>query len=73
MLYPRVRPYCLQSYPIGRSAPGSSELPGLLLAFSDSVDAVFYLLGSLAVVSFIAAWGMGWVDTRKKAPAKKRA
>ncbi|KAJ0123685.1 hypothetical protein J7T55_012154 [Diaporthe amygdali] len=48
--------------------PGSPELSGLLLAFSDSVNAVFYLLAALAGVSFIAAWGMGWVDTRKKAP-----
>lgn len=46
--------------------PGSPELEGLLLAFSDSVNAVFYLLAALAVVSFTAAWGMGWVDVRKK-------
>lgn len=46
--------------------PGSPELDGLLLAFSDSVNAVFYLLTALAVVSFTAAWGMGWVDIRKK-------
>lgn len=49
--------------------PGSPELDGLLLAFSDSVNAVFYFLAALAVVSFTAAWGMGWVDVRKKAPA----
>lgn len=53
--------------------PGSPELSGLLLAFSDSVNAVFYLLTALAVVSFTAAWGMGWVDIRKKAPAEDRA
>ena len=47
---------------------GSPELPGLLLAFSDSVNAVFYLLTTLAAISFTAAWGMGWVDIRKKAP-----
>lgn len=48
--------------------PGSPELEGLLLAFSDSVNAVFYLLAALAAVSFTAAWGMGWVDIRKKEP-----
>ncbi|KAF9700054.1 hypothetical protein EKO04_001716 [Ascochyta lentis] len=53
--------------------PGSPELYGLLLAFSESVNAVFYLLSALAVVSFSAAWGMGWVDIRKKAPTTDRA
>ncbi|KAI1844483.1 hypothetical protein JX265_010022 [Neoarthrinium moseri] len=46
--------------------PGSPELDGLLLAYSNSVDRVFYLLVALSVVSFVAAWGMGWKDTRKK-------
>ncbi|KAG6354246.1 hypothetical protein INS49_004851 [Diaporthe citri] len=50
--------------------PGSPELDGLLLAFSDSVNAVFYLLTALAVVSFTAAWGTGWVNIRKKAPVE---
>lgn len=53
--------------------PGSPELSGLLLAFSDSVNAVFYLLTALAAVSFTAAWGMGWVDIRKKKLAEDRA
>ncbi|KAH6646197.1 putative MFS multidrug transporter [Truncatella angustata] len=47
--------------------PGSPELEGLLLAYSKSVNAVFYLLVAVAVVCFAAAWGMGWVDIRKKA------
>lgn len=52
--------------------PGSPELYGLLFAYSNSVNAVFYLLAALAVVAFIASWGMGWVDIRKKAPAEVR-
>ena len=52
---------------------GSPELSGLLLAFSDSVNAVFYLLTGLAVVAFASAWGMGWVDIRKKARAGNEA
>ncbi|KAI0811599.1 major facilitator superfamily transporter [Xylaria sp. FL0064] len=47
---------------------GSPELGGLLLAYSKSVNAVFYLLVAVAVVCFTPAWGMGWVDIRKKAP-----
>jgi len=46
--------------------PGSPELQGVLLAFSNSVDKVFYLLMSLSLAGFVAAFGMGWVDTRKK-------
>ncbi|KAI0533762.1 putative MFS multidrug transporter [Xylaria digitata] len=46
--------------------PGSPELAGLLLAYSKSVNGVFYLLTAVAVVCFAASWGMGWVDIRKK-------
>lgn len=44
---------------------GSPELAGVLVAFSNSVDKVFYLLMGLCVAGFIAAFGMGWVDIRK--------
>lgn len=53
--------------------PGSPELEGLLLAFSKSVNAVFYLLAALAVVSSTAAWGMGWVNIRKKTSPENEA
>ncbi|KAI0449644.1 putative MFS multidrug transporter [Xylaria acuta] len=46
--------------------PGSPELDGLLLAYSKSVNGVFYLLLAVAIVCFAAAWGMGWVNIRKK-------
>lgn len=46
--------------------PKSPELPGLLLAFSDAVNAVFYLLAALATLSFVAGWVMGWVNVRKE-------
>ncbi|KAK6217649.1 hypothetical protein LQW54_003371 [Pestalotiopsis sp. IQ-011] len=46
--------------------PGSPELEGMLLAYSKSIGAVFYLLVAVSVVCFAAGWGMGWVDTRKK-------
>jgi hypothetical protein len=45
---------------------GSPELDGLLLAYSNSVDRIFYMLVACSVISFIASWGMGWTDTRKK-------
>lgn len=54
-------------------SPESLELEGLLLAYSKSVSAVFYMLVAVATVCFAAAWGMGWVDIRKKAPDTNRA
>lgn len=46
---------------------GSPELAGVLLAFSNSVDKVFYMLMGLCLAGFVAAFGMGWVDIRKNA------
>lgn len=47
--------------------PGSPELSGVLLAFANSVDKVFYLLIACCLGGLLSALGMGWVDTRKKA------
>ena len=46
---------------------GSPALAGLLQAYANSVDKVFLLLVGLCGAGFIAAFGMGWVDTRRKA------
>ncbi|KAI0123493.1 major facilitator superfamily domain-containing protein [Xylariales sp. AK1849] len=45
---------------------GSPELEGVLLALSNSVNKIFYLLVACSVVGFVAAFGMGWIDVRKK-------
>lgn len=42
------------------------QLPGVLVAYSKSVDDVFYLALGAAIAGFGLAWGMGWVDVRKK-------
>jgi hypothetical protein len=53
---------------------GSPELEGLLLAFSNAINHVFYLCVGCSIVVFLTAWGMGWVDTRrKKTPASTAA
>lgn len=49
---------------------GSPELKGLLLAYTKGISAVFYFLVAVASVCFAAAWGMGWVDIRKKKEAR---
>ncbi|KAI1775073.1 MFS general substrate transporter [Hypoxylon cercidicola] len=42
------------------------DLPNVLIAYSNSLDRVFYLVAGAGVGGFIAAWGMGWRDIRKK-------
>ncbi|KAI0161037.1 major facilitator superfamily domain-containing protein [Hypoxylon sp. FL1284] len=42
------------------------DLPGVLTAYSNSLDRVFYLVVGAGVGGFLAAWGMGWRDIRKK-------
>ena len=46
---------------------GSTALNELLKAYADSINKVFLLLVGLCGVGFIAAFGMGWKDTRKAA------
>ncbi|KAI2641357.1 putative MFS multidrug transporter [Hypomontagnella submonticulosa] len=50
---------------------GSPELDGVILSFSDAFDTVCYFLIACASLSFVAAWGMGWVDLRKKKQPEK--
>jgi hypothetical protein len=42
------------------------DIPGVVMAYAKSVDAVFYLAAAAVASSFFTAWGMGWVDIRKK-------
>ncbi|KAI0118955.1 putative MFS multidrug transporter [Daldinia grandis] len=51
--------------------PDSPELRGVLLAFSKAFDTTAYLLIACASLSFVASWGMGWVDVRKKKQPEK--
>ncbi|KAK6433068.1 hypothetical protein LTR95_010754 [Oleoguttula sp. CCFEE 5521] len=49
-----------------RSILPADQIPGVLKAYSTAVDRVFYLAAGLFSAGFVAAWGMGWVDIRKK-------
>ena len=42
-----------------------SELAGVIMAYSKSVDRVFYLTAVGGCCCFCFAWGMGWKDVRK--------
>ncbi|KAF3764978.1 MFS general substrate transporter [Cryphonectria parasitica EP155] len=47
------------------------QLPGVLKAFSTSLDHTFYLQAGAGVVAWFAAWGMGWKKLQK--PKEKLA
>lgn len=49
-----------------RQIVSSSELEGLLIAYSKSIDRIFYLGAAIAVVAFFLSCFMGWKDIRKK-------
>ncbi|KAJ4346149.1 hypothetical protein N0V95_005652 [Ascochyta clinopodiicola] len=42
------------------------ELDGVLKAYSDSLQNVFYFLVGLAVLATLVSFGMGWKDVRRK-------
>lgn len=50
--------------------PASPELEAILEAYSTSFGHVFYLLAACCVAAFLSAFGMGWVDVRKKAKSE---
>jgi hypothetical protein len=47
-----------------------SELGGILVAYSKSIDRVFYLLAALTAVSFLLGFGLGFKDIREKKEVK---
>ncbi|KAI0003921.1 efflux pump [Xylariaceae sp. FL0662B] len=48
-----------------RGTVAVDDLPGVLVAYSSSINCVFYLVASLAVASILFVWGFGWRDLRK--------
>jgi hypothetical protein len=47
-----------------RSFVSVADMPGVLVAYSNSLDRVFYLVAAAGVVAWLSAWGMGWKDIR---------
>ncbi|KAL1890872.1 hypothetical protein Sste5346_008013 [Sporothrix stenoceras] len=52
-----------------RSVVSPASVPGVILAYANSVDHVFYLAAGLSVASFFCTWGLGWKDIRAKKPS----
>lgn len=48
-----------------RARPRRPPCRGVLLAYTDTVDRVFYMTTGLAALTFALSWGMGWRDIRK--------
>lgn len=49
-----------------RAVVSPADLPGVLTAYAKAVTAPLYLASATAALAFFSAWGMGWVDIRKK-------
>jgi hypothetical protein len=49
-----------------RSVVNLADLPGVILAYADSLDRVFYVAAASSAVAVFVSLGMGWVDIRKK-------
>ncbi|KAH7384634.1 major facilitator superfamily domain-containing protein [Pyrenochaeta sp. MPI-SDFR-AT-0127] len=49
-----------------RSFVSPADLPGVLQAYANSINRVFYLAAALATLCGVFLWGMGWHDLRKK-------
>lgn len=49
-----------------RAGLGREELAGVLTAYANSLNRVFYVVAAFAALSFVFLWGMGWQDLRQK-------
>ncbi|KAK4116025.1 MFS general substrate transporter [Canariomyces notabilis] len=55
-----------------RAIVSSEDLPGVIVAYANSIDRVFYLVAGMAAACGLVLWGMGWKDLRKKDPAEAK-
>lgn len=53
-----------------RAVVTEDQLPGVLNAYSDSLNLVFWIGVASAICIFCLAWGMGWNDIREKKNSK---
>lgn len=54
-----------------RSIVSATDLPGVVLAYSNSINKVFYIGAAGASLAVLVAPGMGWMDIRKKSAGQK--
>ncbi|KAF2259657.1 putative MFS multidrug transporter [Lojkania enalia] len=56
-----------------RGLVSGSDLGGVLVAYADSIDRVFYMAAAMAAACFVFAFGMGWKSLKKKPAAPPKA
>ncbi|KAF1974319.1 putative MFS multidrug transporter [Bimuria novae-zelandiae CBS 107.79] len=56
-----------------RKFVSGSDLDGVLVAYADSIDRVFYMAAAMAAGCFVFAFGMGWKSLKKKPAAPSKA
>jgi hypothetical protein len=49
-----------------RNVVDPKEIAGILNAYSTAINHVFYLVAASSVGVFVTAWGLGWVNIKKK-------
>jgi hypothetical protein len=54
-----------------RAIVSSADLPGVLVAYSKSLDRVFYLCAGASAGVFFASFGMGWKNIKPKKEVAK--
>lgn len=54
-----------------RNVVSGSDLAGVLTAYAESIDRVFYLAAGAGFGCFVFAWGMGWKGLKKKEEVSK--
>ncbi|KAJ5649729.1 uncharacterized protein N7484_003452 [Penicillium longicatenatum] len=55
-----------------RQVVSAQDLPAVLVAYSKSIDQVFYLNTALSCAQFVFAWGVGWRSVKKGKEAKEK-
>lgn len=49
-----------------RNVVEAVDIDGVITAYANSVDQVFYLVVAMVTISGLFIWGIGWQDIRKK-------
>jgi hypothetical protein len=49
-----------------REAIPKESISGVIEAYNDALNKVFYIAAAAAATCFVFAWGIGWKDIRKK-------
>jgi len=51
----------------------AASVPGVVHAYSQAINHVFYIAAGAAVASFVASWGIGWKSIKKAKTVKPEA